>query len=466
MSTDTQTQRQVDLAVLALGKNQLEEAARRFADAIYLSPRDVVLRQRLGDLLARMGRTAGAIQQFQHVAGHYAADGQLLKAIAICRVILEMDPGHLETQHTLAELFALQHETAPFHARLPASMSGAVRLTKGPLLDLDAGAGVTQESAPLDLQVQGLFLEPPPPAAGPGPAPAAEPGEPVLVDYAAVGRAPLFSKLHPEAFLAVIQRLALRWVRAGEVIVSEGDAGDSMFVVVQGVMNVVRGSPSEGVVSKPIALLGEGAFFGEMALVAGSPRLATVVAATDGLLFEIDQESLEELSSRHPTLREAVHEFYRERLLSNLLSSSALFRPFGADEKRELASQFTLHSLPKGALILEQGQPGEGLFVLLRGRCEVFHRAPDGQEKPYPGMREGDVFGEISLLLSSPCTANVRCASACEVLELPAAIFRARVLPHPAVHQMIERMVRERLQRTADLLAATGEAELPTSYLV
>jgi hypothetical protein len=40
------------------------------------------------------------------------------------------------------------------------------------------------------------------------------------------------------------------------------------------------------------------------------------------------------------------------------------------------------------------------------------------------------------------------------------------VLSHPAVRKMIERMVRERLQRTADLLAATGEEELPRSYLV
>lgn len=466
MDTNAQTQRHVELAVVALGKNQLEEAARHFADAIYQSPRDVVLRQRLGDLLARMGRTAGAIQQFQHVAGHYAAQGQLLKAIAICRVILEMDAGHVETQRTLAELYALQHEDPPFQARLPASMSGAVRLAKGPLRSDESGLDATQEAAPLDLAVQGIFLEQPEAVTERDLLPVADLCEPVLLDDSAVGRAPLFSKLHKEAFLAVIRKLELRWVKAGEVIVAEGDAGDSMFVVVQGVMNVVRGRPSEGAVSKPMALLGEGAFFGEMALVAGSPRLATVVAAADGLLFEIDQPSLEELSAQHPTLREAVHEFYRERLLSNLLSSSALFRPFGTDEKREFASRFTLHSLPKGALILEQGQPGAGLFVLLRGRCEVFHRGPDGHEKPYPSMREGDVFGEISLLLSSPCTASVRCESACEVLELPADAFRDCVLPHPEVRKLIERMVRERLQRTADLLAATGETELPTSYLV
>lgn len=465
--SQAQVQQHVERAVAALARNDLPAAADEFGHAIYLAPRDVVLRQRLGDLLARMGRIDAAVRQFQQVAGHYAAEGQLLKAIAICRVILEMDPGHSETQDTLAELFALQHETAPFHPRLPATMSAAVR--PGRLAeprdaleetDLDA----TQPLAPLDLAVQGLFDQGPAGVAGPVP-PAPEAAEEAVLDTDALGRAPLFSRLHRDAFLAVLKSMELRWVKAGETVVEEGEPGDSMFVVVQGVMNVVRGKAAEGV-SKPIALLGEGAFFGEMALVAGSPRLATVIAATAGLLFELDADALAEVSSLHPTVREVVHEFYRERLLANLLSSSALFRPFDTERKRELASRFTLHSLPKGTLILEQGKPGAGLCVLLRGRCEVFHRAHDGSERPYPPLREGDVFGEISLLMSSPCTANVRAATACEVLELPADAFNELVLPDPAVRRMIDRMARERLQRTADLLAATGEAELPSSWLV
>ncbi|MBS2026138.1 MAG: cyclic nucleotide-binding domain-containing protein, partial [Deltaproteobacteria bacterium] len=414
----------------------------------YLNPRDVILRQRLGDLLARMGRTDAAVRQFQHVAGHYASSGHLLKAIAICRVILEMDPNHLETQDTLAELYALQHETAPFQAKLPASMSGAVRKsTSSAETDMDLTQPVMPVANPAESELAGVFLEAPDKAASATQTP--EPAsEPVLLDYTAIGRAPLFSRLEKSAFVATLQKLKLRWVKGGEVIVSEGDAGDSMFVVVQGVMNVVRGTVHTQL-SKPIALLGEGAFFGEMALVAGSPRLATVIAAKDGLLFEVTAGALVELAAAHPTVREVVHEFYRERLLANVLSSSPIFRPFDADKKRELMGHFSLESRPKGTLVLEQGKPGHGLFVLLRGQCEVFHRAPDGSEKPYPQMREGDVFGEISLLMNSPATANVRTATACEILELPGDQFRDLVMTHPAVKKMIERMVRERLQRTA-----------------
>ena len=67
-----------------------------------------------------------AIREYQHVAGRYAADGFLLKAMAICKVILNLDPQHTETQSTLAKLYAT-HRGESIETVLPASMSGALR---------------------------------------------------------------------------------------------------------------------------------------------------------------------------------------------------------------------------------------------------------------------------------------------------------------------------------------------------
>ena len=58
----------------------------------------------------------------------------------------------------------------------------------------------------------------------------------------------------------------------------------------------------------------------------------------------------------------------------------------------------------------------------------------------------------ISLLLDGPCTATVRTQTYCEVLELPAAEFKRLVLPNDEVRATIQRMVRERISSTADLL--------------
>src|SRR5438270_7794934 len=115
-------------AVELLHDGKLAHAAAEFEHAVRLSPGDLTLRQRLGDVYLRLGLRTHAIHEFQHVAGRYAADGQLLKAIAICKVILEIDPQHRQTLHTIADLYSLQHETFPIvpKVQLPPSMSGAV----------------------------------------------------------------------------------------------------------------------------------------------------------------------------------------------------------------------------------------------------------------------------------------------------------------------------------------------------
>ena len=261
--------------------------------------------------------------------------------------------------------------------------------------------------------------------------------------------------LDEDVFTALVEKLALRWVKAGEWVVREGEPGDSMFVVVQGEMHVVRhgNDPKR----PPQALLGEGSFFGEIALVARSPRLASVIAAKDGLLFEIDREALDALSLQHPGIERMVHDFFRDRLLSNLLAVSPIFRSFSSEERSKIGARFTLRSLPPGAHILEQNHEGAGLFVLLRGQCQPFHTSDDGTETPYPPLREGDVFGEISLLFGTLCTATVRTLTHVEVLELPVLAFKELVLPNKGVREMIDLMARERLNRTTDLLLERDE---------
>src|SRR5438477_857873 len=121
---DPQVRRHTEKAVELLRGGKLPHAAAEFEHAVRLAPADVTLRQRLGDVYLRLGLRTHAVQEFQQVAGRYAADGQLLKAIAICKVILEIAPEHQETLHTLADLYALQRGTAVH--RLPPSMSAAV----------------------------------------------------------------------------------------------------------------------------------------------------------------------------------------------------------------------------------------------------------------------------------------------------------------------------------------------------
>jgi CRP-like cAMP-binding protein len=211
------------------------------------------------------------------------------------------------------------------------------------------------------------------------------------------------------------------------------------------VVNVMHGD-------RLIAVMAEGSFFGEMALCTDSPRLATVLAARDGLLLEIHRAGVAEISAQHPAVARVIDAFYRDRLLANLLRASPVFRPLNDEEKSQVGTRFIRHSLPPQTLLLEQGKPGAGFCVLLRGKCDVFHACSSGEELPLPPLREGDIFGEISLLLDRPCTATVRTASFCEVLELPRDAFQSLVMPNPEVRRLVRQIADERITRSADLL--------------
>ena len=445
---DPQARAHTDKAVALLKAGKLPHAAAEFEHASRLAPTDVTLRQRLGDVYLRLGLRTHAVHEFQQVAGRYAADGELLKAIAICKVILEIDPEHEETLHTLADLYAAQHERPPLAQKLPASMSGAVSGEK--------------DLAPLDMESLAIFrdalevLEEPAGEDEEEATAVQAPGT-ASIDLAKLPRSPLFSALDKAAFEALVKKLELRWVAAGETLVTEGEPGDSMFVVVQGVVNVKHGE-------SVLAVMADGAFFGEMALLTDSPRLASVVAARDGLLFEIHRSQLEELAAAHPGIGKVVATFYQDRLLANVLRASPVFRPLSDAERTTVGTRFVRHSLPPQTVLLEQGKPGAGFCVLLRGKCEVFHTGGRGDELKLSQLKEGDVFGEISLLLESPCTATVRTLSFCEILELPRDDFRSLVLPNPEIKAMVQKLMAERLDHTAEVLERAG-AILP-DYVV
>ncbi len=97
----------------------------------------------------------------------------------------------------------------------------------------------------------------------------------------------------------VASRLRPQHYAAGEKIIEEGAAGDSLFLVDRGEVRVLRrlgGTPRE------IARLGEGECFGEMAMLTGQQRTATVVAGTDVDVFMIDKTGFQDILAGNPDM--------------------------------------------------------------------------------------------------------------------------------------------------------------------
>lgn len=122
---------------------------------------------------------------------------------------------------------------------------------------------------------------------------------------------PLFSDLTTQEFIAVAILLVRRVAKVGEVIVREGDPGDSMFIVSTG---EVRATVLRNGQQVPVATMRDGDFFGEMAVLSGEPRTATVTAVKATELLELSRENLREICSRHPHVEAKIRLAYDERI--------------------------------------------------------------------------------------------------------------------------------------------------------
>ncbi|HEY7602470.1 MAG TPA: SLC13 family permease [Methylomirabilota bacterium] len=112
----------------------------------------------------------------------------------------------------------------------------------------------------------------------------------------------LFAELPREVLARLVSEFDELDLPAGRTLFSQGDPGDALYVVVSGAVEVRGERDGQG---ERVAVLGPGDCLGEMALVTGDPRSATVVTLSDTRLLRLDQERFRALSERHPVfLRE------------------------------------------------------------------------------------------------------------------------------------------------------------------
>ena len=99
-------------------------------------------------------------------------------------------------------------------------------------------------------------------------------------------------------------------------IIEKGQSGQSMFVVIDGLLGVYIDYEHRGKASK-VADLSDGQFFGEMSLLTGEPRSATIRSLTDSILYEIDNEALAPILKENPKVAMQISEIMAERILQN-----------------------------------------------------------------------------------------------------------------------------------------------------
>jgi hypothetical protein len=123
---------------------------------------------------------------------------------------------------------------------------------------------------------------------------------------------PLFKDLSVDELVAVIQGLNLVTFDAASPIITQGEPGDKLYMLTTGTVKAFRKDAS----GRQVALgeLGEGSFFGEVSILTGQPRTASIVATTYCELLELDRPTLDSIVRQHPRVLEVMKQFARERM--------------------------------------------------------------------------------------------------------------------------------------------------------
>ena len=130
--------------------------------------------------------------------------------------------------------------------------------------------------------------------------------------------------------------------------------------------------------------------------------------------------------------------------VEQVLKDTPLFSQLQKKDIKRLAAALTDRSYPAGAVIIEQGKPGVGLFVIAGGKATV---SVNG--KAIRTSEAGDHLGEVALIDDGPRTAEVRADTDVDCYVLPAWQFRAIVRDHPDVAWALLRSLVQRAVRGA-----------------
>jgi cAMP-dependent protein kinase regulator len=180
---------------------------------------------------------------------------------------------------------------------------------------------------------------------------------------------------------------------ANETIIKQGDEGDNFYIIDSGEVAVY-------VNNELVTTISDGGSFGELALIYGQLRAATVRAKADVKLWAIDRDTYRRILMGS-TIRK--RDMYQE-----FLSKVSILKSLDKWERLTVADSLEPVQFDDGQKIVVQGEHGEDFFIIIEGNATVLQQRSENEEPLEVGrLGSSDYFGEIALLLDRPRAATV-----------------------------------------------------------
>jgi CRP-like cAMP-binding protein len=394
-------------------------------------PLDYEVRTLIADILVLAGAADSAAQVYRTVAIHNIRAGHPLPALVACQALIRLGQPIEDIEELLVKTYASGSPQLARFAIRPAPVDPETKFEAG-----NAGHPKSLQHAAEHALRTALDLS-------------------VFVGYQEQYHPlPFLSELTQESFVAVTRSLTILRLKDGDVVMRQGEVGDSLFLLASGELRVFVNTPDG---PKDVAHLFENTLFGEMALITDQPRTASVAVVGQADVIQVSKTALLHVIAGVPSVREALDRFSRERLIKNILQTSPLFAPFTKSQQGELLRRFEGHEIESGVDIIREGERGQGLFLVLSGEVDVLTHGTGAE--PVARLHAGDVFGEMSLVTEHPISATVRAATPTTVLFLSREYVQRLAEAVPEIEAYFEKLA---LSRARDNTLRTDRGVIPT----
>jgi NTE family protein/lysophospholipid hydrolase len=278
---------------------------------------------------------------------------------------------------------------------------------------------------------------------------------------------PIFANLEPDAAQALADALGRKQLAAGMLLFHQGDPADAFYIVLTGRMQV---SVRSAIDLETLSELGAGDCIGEMSMLTGQPRTATITALDDTELLCLEKATFDMLVEKYPNFLSGLASQLLPRFQKDQINLS-LFRLFGRLDEAVLAQllgKLGWRRINSGGVLFRQGEPGDEMYIVVQGRLRFIAEDRGGGQRVLGEVGAGECIGEFALLAEkgspdSRRSATVIASRLTDMIVLTRQVFEDLLCQYP---QALLNLARQIVRRSTAVAHEAPLAENATDIVL
>jgi len=248
-------------------------------------------------------------------------------------------------------------------------------------------------------------------------------------------RVPILAQLTPLQLREFMIDSDIRAPHDGATIFELNDYTDTFYSIVSGTV-VIEADPNDP--SKKFTL-GKGEFFGEMSLISGRRRSATVRAGEKCVLIESPRRSMNKLINSVAAVKRIIDEVFLRRIIQGKIAPT-----LPAEELADLVHTAEVRQFKPGETLFNEGDAGDALHLIRKGSVTI-SREIGGKDVVLAYVPAGQYVGEMALVSDLPRSATARAAVATETIRLDGGDFKSLMMRRTQVRDRVQEVYRSRV---------------------